>query len=153
VICLKCLEKDARRRYPSAGALADDLRRFQRGEAISARPAGSLERMSRWLRRRKVPVALFAIGALLGVGLVAAGMSLWSKRQAEIGRAKEQVRRERLLLEQAENIHLKRATHAEGRSNAAAERRFNKAQADREYEAAFRDAGFGAVGGDPKTVS
>jgi serine/threonine-protein kinase len=74
-ICLKCLEKAPQRRYATAAALADDLHRFQRGEAIAARRPGSLERLGRWVRRRPTVAALLGVTLLLTMALIAG--SLW----------------------------------------------------------------------------
>jgi serine/threonine protein kinase/ABC-type phosphate/phosphonate transport system substrate-binding protein len=63
-ICLKCLEKDSRRRYNSALALGEDLERWLKGEPIEARPVGSLERVCRWVRREP-KLAGLAGGVLL----------------------------------------------------------------------------------------
>src|SRR5262245_245703 len=50
-VCLKCLEKDPARRYACAAELADDLRRFQAGEAVLARPLDVREQATRWADR------------------------------------------------------------------------------------------------------
>ena len=79
-ICLKCLEKDPRRRYPTAQALADDLRRYLAGEPIIAIRSARLERAAKWARRKPTLAAAYALGllaALLG------GAAVWQWRTAE----------------------------------------------------------------------
>lgn len=64
-ICLRCLEKDPRRRYASAAELADDLERYLRREAVVAKPNGLWPRFRRWVRREP------ALASRLGVHLAA----------------------------------------------------------------------------------
>jgi len=70
-IILRAMEKEPRRRYPSARAFADDLGRYLEGEAIRARPASTLARVRRALRRH----AAVAVAAAAVVLLVAAGIA------------------------------------------------------------------------------
>jgi tRNA A-37 threonylcarbamoyl transferase component Bud32 len=69
-ICLKCLQKEQEKRYESATALADDLRRFLEGDAVSAHPLGEWESAVRWARKHPITAVLAA--------LTATGMLLWA---------------------------------------------------------------------------
>src|SRR5205823_14673998 len=61
IICLKCLEKDPQRRYPSALALAEDLERWLKHEPIRARRTGVLTRGTKWVRRNPTTTVLTAL--------------------------------------------------------------------------------------------
>jgi tetratricopeptide (TPR) repeat protein len=86
-ICLKCLEKLPNQRYPSAGALAEDLQRFRQGTPIRARPTPMWERLGKWARRRP---AVAALVALCAVTVWALFLGLWLHTvslRAEVERA------------------------------------------------------------------
>src|SRR5262245_45544467 len=163
-ICLKCLHKEPPRRYASAAALAEDLRRFLQDKAIAARPEGRLERLARGARRRPTLVVGLAAGVLLATALAGGGLWVSTERAANeraqeemarldqerrdqeaVLRRLDQARRERRLAERLDAIHLNRAAVVGGR--------FDVRRADREYAAAFREAGFGQVGDDPAAVA
>jgi serine/threonine-protein kinase len=69
-ICLKCLQKDRERRYPSAEALANDLRAFLAGEPIQARPSSRWELLQLAARRRPVATILVVVALVALLGLV-----------------------------------------------------------------------------------
>jgi WD40 repeat protein len=83
-ICLKCLQKEPGRRYASAAALADDLRRFLAGEPIVARPVSGAAHVVRWCRRQPVLAAMAA--ALVLVTLLGFAGVLWQLSRAEVER-------------------------------------------------------------------
>ncbi|HEX7859136.1 MAG TPA: serine/threonine-protein kinase [Verrucomicrobiae bacterium] len=73
-ICLKCLDKNAARRYTSALELAEDLERWIRHEPILARRAGPILRLQRWTVRHPAIAALIvtlSAGVAISLGLLA----------------------------------------------------------------------------------
>jgi serine/threonine-protein kinase len=65
-ICLRCLEKDPERRYPSAQALAEDLDHFLRGEPLEAKRLGTWQMLRRWARREPALVCRLGTMAICG---------------------------------------------------------------------------------------
>ena len=64
-IAFMCLEKDPARRYGTAGAMADDLAAWLRGEPVTARRATWGRRMRKWVRRNPAVASLTALAILL----------------------------------------------------------------------------------------
>ena len=177
-ICLKCLHKDARRRYTTAAAVADDLNRFLRHQPIAARPVGRPERTLRWLRRNPTATALILTAALL-LGLAgAAGLREWGLvmqwpgRLALVIRLQEQARfdQARDVLKQAEagTGHLRKRVEqaranldlVEGLDAIRLSRGYDiqgdnidYAEASRRYVVAFRECGLGDQRQDPDRVA
>src|SRR5947199_339850 len=73
-ICLKCLEKDSQRRYPSALALAEDIERSLKHEPIQARRAGVFTRGRKWVRRN--PTSALLVASLVTLAAVV-GWNIW----------------------------------------------------------------------------
>lgn len=81
-ICLKCLQKDAKRRYSSALALAEDLERWLKHEPIRAHRTGVFTHAGKWIRRNRSIAVMAATLVALAVPL---GVMIW--RSGELFRA------------------------------------------------------------------
>ncbi len=83
-IVLRCMDKDRKRRYTTPAALAEDLERLLRNEAVAAAPPSTAYRIRKFVRRHRRPVvlALAAAGFTLA-GLVGTGLALRRALSAE----------------------------------------------------------------------
>jgi WD40 repeat protein len=98
-VCLKCLEKGPARRYANAAELAEDLRHFQAGEPIRARPVGVVERAWKWARRRPALAALVAVSLLFVASAVVAGVAFTIHLDTARREADERAEANRVLAE------------------------------------------------------
>jgi serine/threonine protein kinase len=117
-ICLKCLHKEPARRYGSAVELADDLGRYQRGEPITARPVGALERGWRWCRRNPAVAASLAIVVitLAAASVISTLFGFEATQQAKTAEAEK---------ERANELH-DQAVEAEGRAERESQRALDR---------------------------
>jgi serine/threonine protein kinase len=76
-ICLKCLQKEPRKRYTNADALAGDLQRFLLGQPIRARPTQVWEKVGKWAKRQPA-VAMLGLLSLLAVTALLVGWMLFT---------------------------------------------------------------------------
>ena len=73
-VCVKCLEKDPHRRYPSALALAEDLEHWLKHQPIQARRTGVIGRGKKWLQRNPTVAAVVTLSLAL---IAAVGVIVW----------------------------------------------------------------------------
>src|SRR5262249_49221735 len=91
-IVMKCLEKDQNRRYETATALADDLKRYLNDEPVMACPPSTPYPLGKFARRNKTALvaALIVIAALLSGTTVATWQAVRATRAKEAAVAEKQ---------------------------------------------------------------
>ena len=150
-ICLKAISKRKELRYVHCAMLAEDLRRWQAGEPVTARRVGLPERCVRWCRRNPIVAALSAAAALLlvlvavvaSVGYVATSHAYdraeaeRSRAEAERSRAESALAGEAAARREAERAAREAETEKSRAESALAGEiaaRHNTEQAEREAE-------------------
>jgi serine/threonine-protein kinase len=105
-VCLVCLEKDPARRYPTAHALAADLRRWLAGEPVLAQPEPLAERTRRWVRRRRTAVAAATAAMLVSFVGLAVVLAVQARANRDLTEANQRERaRFDLAMEAIKRFH------------------------------------------------
>lgn len=99
-ICLKCLQKEPARRYESALALADDLKRYLEHKPILARPAGMVERTWRWCRRNPRLAGTGAVASLLLVFWIASIVIGYASTVAALAESESRLERAQSIVDE-----------------------------------------------------
>ncbi|MCE9566699.1 MAG: SUMF1/EgtB/PvdO family nonheme iron enzyme [Planctomycetes bacterium] len=126
-ICLKCLEKEPKKRYSTAEALATDLRAFLGGRPITARPVGSVERMVKWMKRNPGRAAGIAASMLVLVGFGVSANEVRKQREDDRFAAEKQRADDRIAAEEKRLADL-RSTRADALVESLSEADTNRTQ-------------------------
>ena len=112
-ICLKCLQKEPRRRYPTAQELVDELRRYLDGKPIRARRIGRAARAWRWCKRYPVltTMGLALLIALASGTAISTYFGIAARHESEAAQENLRLATENLAIaeEGAYNVQLARA--------------------------------------------
>jgi serine/threonine protein kinase len=101
-VVLKALEKDPARRYASAHALAEDLRRYLQGEPVEAAPPSTTYRLKKLAARHRA--WLVTAAAFVAVLVLATGLSLWLALRASTAERQAVASRDRAIRSEAEAV-------------------------------------------------
>jgi len=142
-IVAKALEKEKSRRYASAAAMAEDIRRYLRDEPIAARPVSTLYQIKKFAKRNKAVVGgVAAVFLVLVAGIIATGTAL--NREAKQRKRAE----EALVLAERREAEAVEARDAEARERRKAEIEARKAQTVADFTQEMLSAADPSVAGD-----
>jgi len=80
-ICLKCLQKEPRKRYATAQEMADDLTRYLVGEPIRARRISPVERGIKWTKRHPAVAMAYAFAIVGSIACLGYGAWYWNNQR------------------------------------------------------------------------